>query len=131
MFLYDVLVCTHCGGPRRLLTFVSDRDAIERILPHLGLPPNRPNSLRPDRRPNDRFTSSDPDFVTDQRTLPKFVHDLLEIDAFAASDAKLPASRVTQKMETPVIYFYSDEPLRATCASARECRPRAFHSRYE
>ena len=25
VFLYDVLVCTHCGGPRRLLSFVSDR----------------------------------------------------------------------------------------------------------
>ena len=49
----------------------------------------------------------------EEEALPKFVHDLLEIDAFGATDCKMPASRVTQKMETPVIYFYCDEPLRA------------------
>src|SRR5262245_63772093 len=48
----------------------------------------------------------------EEEALPKFVHDLLKIDAFSATDEKMPASRVTQKMETPVVYFYSDEPLR-------------------
>ncbi|HEX6813080.1 MAG TPA: hypothetical protein VF384_15760 [Planctomycetota bacterium] len=48
----------------------------------------------------------------EEEALPKFVHDLLKIDAFATTDCKMPASCVTQKMETPVVYFYSDEPLR-------------------
>ncbi len=48
----------------------------------------------------------------EEEALPKFVHDLLKTQAFGATRTKLPASRVTQKMETPVIYFYADEPLR-------------------
>lgn len=48
----------------------------------------------------------------EEEALPDFVHDLLRVDAFGTTQAKLPASRVTQKMETPVIYFHSDEPLR-------------------
>ena len=48
----------------------------------------------------------------EEEALPKFVHDLLQIDEFAATESKMPASRVTQKMETPVIYFHTDEPLR-------------------
>lgn len=51
----------------------------------------------------------------EEEHLPKFVHDLARIAAFAPADGeKLPASRVTQKMETPVIYFYADEPMRAS-----------------
>lgn len=51
----------------------------------------------------------------EEEHLPKFVHDLARIAAFApAQGEKLPASRVTQKMETPVIYFYADEPMRAS-----------------
>jgi len=49
----------------------------------------------------------------EEEALPRFVHDLMKIDSFAETDCKMPASRVTQKMETPVIYFYSDEPMRA------------------
>lgn len=50
----------------------------------------------------------------EEEHLPKFVHDLARIAAFAPADGeKLPASRVTQKMETPVIYFYADEPMQA------------------
>jgi hypothetical protein len=49
----------------------------------------------------------------EEEALPKFVHDLLKVDEFEATDGKLPASRVTQKMETPVLYFYADAPLRA------------------
>lgn len=49
----------------------------------------------------------------EEEALPKFVHDLMTIEEYAAeTDTKIPASRVTQKMETPVIYFHADEPLR-------------------
>lgn len=46
----------------------------------------------------------------EEEALPPFVHDLLKVDSWGTTRDKLPASRVTQKMETPVIYFYSDEP---------------------
>lgn len=46
----------------------------------------------------------------EEEALPKFVHDLRNVREFGVEDLKLPASRVTQKMETPVIYFYSDRP---------------------
>lgn len=50
----------------------------------------------------------------EEEALPKFVHDLARIAAFATADGeKMPASRVTQKMETPVIYFYADAPMQA------------------
>ena len=45
----------------------------------------------------------------EEEALPKFVHQLHTIASFGTSVSKLPASRVTQKMETPVIYFHSDE----------------------
>lgn len=48
----------------------------------------------------------------EEEALPKFVHDLLKTQAFGVTKTKMPASRVTQKMETPVIYFYADDPLR-------------------
>lgn len=48
----------------------------------------------------------------EEEALPPFVHDLLKVQEFGVTKTKLPASRVTQKMETPVIYFYSDEPRR-------------------
>jgi len=49
----------------------------------------------------------------EEEALPGFVHDLLRIEESAmATDTKLPASRVTQKMETPVLYFHADAPLR-------------------
>lgn len=48
----------------------------------------------------------------EEEALPKFVHDLLRVDAWARTvGEKLPASHVTQKMETPVVYFYADAPL--------------------
>lgn len=51
----------------------------------------------------------------EEEALPGFVHDLLKVEEYAElKDCKLPASRVTQKMETPVIYFHTDEPLRVT-----------------
>lgn len=50
----------------------------------------------------------------EEEHLPKFVHDLMKVDEVGTTERmKLPASYVTQKMETPVIYFYADKPMRA------------------
>jgi len=49
----------------------------------------------------------------EEEHLPAFVHDLRTIAETGVSDSKLPASHVTQKMETPVIYFHADQPLQA------------------
>jgi hypothetical protein len=48
----------------------------------------------------------------EEEALPRFVHDLNRITEFEQTRTKLPASRVTQKMETPVIYFHCDQPLK-------------------
>ena len=48
----------------------------------------------------------------EEEALPPFVHDLLQLRETSRDRSKMPASHVTQKMETPVIYFHSDEPLR-------------------
>jgi hypothetical protein len=53
VFLHNALVCPRCGGPRRLLSFVSDQNVIRRILLHLGLPPEPPE-LAPARPPPGR-----------------------------------------------------------------------------
>ena len=42
VFKIDVLVCTHCGGLRRVLDLLTDAAVIERILAHLGLPTEAP-----------------------------------------------------------------------------------------
>ncbi|MBK8099513.1 MAG: ATP-dependent helicase HrpA [Planctomycetes bacterium] len=42
VFLADALHCGHCGGQRRLLTFISDQVAVQKILHHLGLPAEPP-----------------------------------------------------------------------------------------
>jgi hypothetical protein len=42
VFLFDVLTCPHCQGPRRLLAAVFDPQAIENILRCLGLPTEAP-----------------------------------------------------------------------------------------
>ncbi|MEQ1633243.1 MAG: hypothetical protein ABL997_12775, partial [Planctomycetota bacterium] len=53
----------------------------------------------------------------EEESLPAFVHDLWNVEEFAVAEGqKLPASRVTQKMETPVIYFYTDEPMRVVAS---------------
>jgi hypothetical protein len=41
VFLEDVLQCP-CGGRRRVLSMVLDRESIERILKHAGLPWQKP-----------------------------------------------------------------------------------------
>ena len=42
VYCIDVLVCPHCGGPRRLLAAVHDPAAIRRILVAMGLSPDPP-----------------------------------------------------------------------------------------
>jgi len=42
VFFIDVLLCDACGGPGRLLAFITDVGSIRRILTHLGLPPLPP-----------------------------------------------------------------------------------------
>lgn len=49
----------------------------------------------------------------EEEGLPDFVHDvgkLLEVRA--AKGVKMPSSHVIQKMETPVIYFHTERPMR-------------------
>jgi hypothetical protein len=42
VFSIDVLLCPHCGGRRRLLSFLNVPDVVRRILVHLGLDPDPP-----------------------------------------------------------------------------------------
>ena len=42
VFEVDVLVCEHCGGRRRVLTFLTDPPVLRRILEHLGLAADPP-----------------------------------------------------------------------------------------
>jgi len=42
LFLVDVLTCPECGGSRRLLAFILEPSAIEKILRHLNLPTELP-----------------------------------------------------------------------------------------
>jgi hypothetical protein len=53
VFLFDPLTCNHCGGRRRLLTFLTDQAVIGNILRHLGLSA-QPPALAPARPPPDR-----------------------------------------------------------------------------
>jgi hypothetical protein len=50
VFAQDVLVCRFCGGPRRVLDFVVEPDALRRILGHLGLETGPPR-MEPARGP--------------------------------------------------------------------------------
>jgi hypothetical protein len=50
VFAVDVLVCGFCGGPRRVLDFVLEPDALRRIPGHLGLA-TEPPRLLPARGP--------------------------------------------------------------------------------
>lgn len=50
----------------------------------------------------------------EEERLPEFVHELASLQASVAQSGgyalKFPATRVTQKMETPVVYFHTDVP---------------------
>ncbi len=50
--IYEVLplICPRCGAEMRLIAAITDRPAIERILPHIGQPP-RPPPIAPARGP--------------------------------------------------------------------------------
>jgi hypothetical protein len=50
VFWSDVLLCTHCGGPRRLLAAIHDPESIRRVLSAMGLPTEVP-VLAPARAP--------------------------------------------------------------------------------
>ncbi len=50
VFKVDVLVCEHCGGRRRVLTFLTDPPVLRAILEHLGLPADPP-TVAPARPP--------------------------------------------------------------------------------
>jgi hypothetical protein len=50
VFFLETLTCGHCGGRRRLLTFLTDPLVIQKILRHLGLPAEPPE-LAPARPP--------------------------------------------------------------------------------
>ncbi|MGE3175529.1 MAG: hypothetical protein AB7O97_23095 [Planctomycetota bacterium] len=56
----------------------------------------------------------------EEEALPEFVHDLMSIEAAGDAGVKFPASRVTQKMETPVIYFHTDRARRVSVHVAFE-----------
>ena len=42
VLVVDVLVCDHCGGRRKVLTFITDSHVIRRVLTHMGLPTEMP-----------------------------------------------------------------------------------------
>jgi hypothetical protein len=50
VFWIDVLVCTHCGGPRRLLAAIHDPESIRRVIEAMRLPTEIP-VLAPARAP--------------------------------------------------------------------------------
>ena len=50
VFEIDVLICPHCGGPRKLIAFLTDGLVVRKILNHLGLP-TEPPVLAPARAP--------------------------------------------------------------------------------
>ena len=39
VFAIEVFCCPHCGGPRRLVAFLTEPQVIDRILKHLGIDP--------------------------------------------------------------------------------------------
>ena len=49
-FGFDVLACPRCGGRLRLIALIEEAAVIQRILRHLGLPPEIPKP-RPARAP--------------------------------------------------------------------------------
>jgi len=50
VFGHQVLVCSHCGGPRTIIAAITDCDVAASILVHLGLPTDAPE-LAPARAP--------------------------------------------------------------------------------
>jgi hypothetical protein len=55
VFAFDVLDCPQCGGRLRLLATITQREVVERILSHLGLP-IEPELPEPAQSQEDLFT---------------------------------------------------------------------------
>jgi hypothetical protein len=58
VFEHDVLLCSHCGEPTKVIAAVTDTDVAARILAHLGLPAVLPD-LAPARAPPQTAMFSD------------------------------------------------------------------------
>ncbi len=50
VYRFNVLTCSHCGGKRKVLAFLTNHSAIHDILAHLGLPTAAP-PIAPARAP--------------------------------------------------------------------------------
>lgn len=50
MFAFDVLISLHCGGARRLITMITERLVVRRILDQIKLP-SPPPAIAPARAP--------------------------------------------------------------------------------
>ena len=55
VFKEDVLRCQKCGGEMKVMAFVNERESIEKILDHLGLPTTGPPVAPARRRPDFDF----------------------------------------------------------------------------
>ena len=49
MYQADPLVCKGCGGPLKIVAYLTDELSIARILDHLGLNPPQPDKPPPTR----------------------------------------------------------------------------------
>ena len=49
MYHADPLVCTGCGGPLKIVAYITDELSIRRILDHLGLSPPQQQKPPPTR----------------------------------------------------------------------------------
>ena len=49
MYNADPLVCTGCGGPLKIVAYITDELSIRRILDHLGLSPPQQQKPPPTR----------------------------------------------------------------------------------
>ena len=55
VFLHEALKCNRCGGTRKIIAGITDRDVVGRILDHLGLPSEVPIMARARPPPQRRF----------------------------------------------------------------------------
>ena len=43
-FNVDIEICSHCGGKRKVLSAILDRENIKKILVHVGMDPDPPET---------------------------------------------------------------------------------------
>ncbi len=60
-FAHQVLTCSHCGGDRRIIAVITERDVVVKVLAHLGLPTAVPD-LAPARAPPQTVLFADDDW---------------------------------------------------------------------